>query len=116
MSDPIRFSRRPYTIQYRDQEGNMQTIRRRPPRKLHEALPTDVVTLNHKKGEDFGEGDEFKVKHINPRHPNILQLENSDGKTTFVPFFDVDLEERVAMGEGVEPRDSRPRNRYLIWP
>ena len=47
--DAVRFSRKPYTITYQDLKGETKKIRRVPPPKLHEALPTDIVTLTRKK-------------------------------------------------------------------
>jgi hypothetical protein len=112
----IRFSRRPYTVTYRDLEGEMQTIRRRPPPKLHRALPSDIVSLTRGKNDDFREGDEFTVKHINPRHPNVLQVADDDGLATFVDYYDMNLEEEVALREGQDPRDVPLNNEYLLWP
>ena len=114
--DAVRFSRRPYTVTYRDMEGVQRTIKRTPPPKLHDALPTDVVSLNRKRNDDFDAGGEFEVKSINPRHPNTLQLEDDDGRTTFVDYFDVTLEKEVAFRDGVDPRDKPVNNRYLLWP
>lgn len=113
----IRFSRKPYTVTYMDLKGEKQTIRRYPPAKLHKALPTDVVSLTRKKNDDFQEGDQLKVKHINPKHPNVLQLENEDGLTTFVDHFDVKLEQRIANRGDDTPTDIENfKNRYLLWP
>ena len=67
------FSRRPYTVTYM-KNGERHTIRRRPPEKLHNIWPEDEVSLLRGKNADFQAGDEFEVKHINPRHPNIIQL------------------------------------------
>jgi hypothetical protein len=116
MADEIRFSREPYTVQYRDLNGQMQSIRRVPPPKLHGALPEDTVELTHKKSDDFPAGGEFEVSAINPRHPNVLQLKNDQGQTTFVEYFDTNLVEENAAREGVAPRDRPVNNRYLLWP
>jgi hypothetical protein len=118
MSDDIgiRFSRAPYKVTYKDLQGEVKTIRRVPPPKLHDVLPTDVVSLSRQKSETFQEGDEFEVKHINPRHANTLQLVDADGATTFVDHYDVVLEEEVAPRPGVDPRDKPVNNRYLTWP
>lgn len=116
MADPIQFDRKPYFVTWKDESGEIRKIRRVPPPKLHEALPTDIVEISNKRSDDFKEGDEVSVKHINPRHPNVLQLENSDGQTTFVNYFDVKLKEKIAPRDGV-PREQTPeRNRYLLWP
>lgn len=116
MSDEVRFSRKPYLVTYNDLNGEKHTIRRVPPPKLHPMLPTDVVELTRKKNDDFQAGDEFEVIHINQRHPNVLQLQDDDGKTTFVDFYDATLKEEVALRDGVDPRDRPVNNRYLLWP
>ena len=119
MSDDaaVKFSRKPYTVSYRSiHDGEIHKIRRVPPPKLHDALPKDVVSLTRGKNEDFQEGDEFEVKHIAGRHPNVLQLKNDEGQTTFVDYYDIELEERVAKRNGVDPRDEPINNRYLLWP
>jgi hypothetical protein len=115
--DAIKFDRKPYTVTYReDATGQMKTIRRTPPPKLHEALPTDIVELNHKKSDDFRKGDEVEVVYINPRHPNTLKIRNGDGVTTFVEYYDANLKEEVAPRPDVDPRDRPVNNRYLLWP
>jgi hypothetical protein len=114
--DAVRFSRKPYTISYTDLKGEHKTIRRVPPAKMHEALPTDIVELTRKKSDAFDEGEEYEVKHINPRHPNVLQLVGDDGRTTFVEHYDIRLEEEVADRPGKDPRDKPINNRYLLWP
>ena len=114
--DPIRFDRTPYTVHYVDLNGKPQSIRRVPPPKLHDILPTDTVELNTKHSDDFDAGDEYEVSYINPRHANTLQLKNKDGQTAFVEYFDVNLKEEVAPREGVDPRDKPVNNRYLLWP
>ena len=70
---------------------------------------------SNNKNVDWQEGDSFEVKHINPRHPNVLQLINDEGETTFVEHYDVVLDEQVAErpGEGIESPIS---NKYLLWP
>lgn len=114
--EPVKFSRSPYTVSYQDLKGEMQTIRRVPPPKLHEALPTDVVKLTRKKNDDFREGDEFEVVSITDRQPNVLQLQRDDGTKTFVDYYDVALERRIALRDGVDPRDEPINNKYLLWP
>jgi hypothetical protein len=117
MSDEVvRWTRRPYTITYQDLKGEKHTIRRVPPPRLHDMLPTDIVELTRQKNEDFVVGDEFDVKHINPRHPNVLQLTNDDEITTFVDYYDLDLVEEVADRPGVNHFDKPINNRYLMWP
>lgn len=114
----IKFDRTPYKISYVDLKGNQKTIRRVPPPKLHDMLPTDVVELTMKKNDDFDAGDKFTVKHINPRHPNVIQIDDGDGNATFVPYFDLELREKVARREGESgaPYEAPERNRYLLWP
>jgi hypothetical protein len=118
-SSPIQFSRAPYAVSFHDLHGQLQTIRRVPPPKLHDALPTDRVELTTKKSDDFREGDEVTVKYINPRHPNTLQLVNGNGDTTFVDYYDVNLVNEVAPRTDrlVSDRPSATvSNRYLMWP
>lgn len=88
----------------------------RPPRKLHEALPQDKVELNVQRNDSFEEGGVYTVKHISSRSPNILQIENDDGETTFVPYFELKLDEAIAPRDGVAPKESRQANKYLRWP
>ena len=115
--DAIRFDRTPYKVTYQDLNGKMQTIRRVPPMKVHDMLPTDIVELTQKKSDDFLEGDQVEVKNINPRHANTLQLINDDGETTtFMDYYELNLIDEVAPRRGVDPRDKRSNNRYLVWP
>lgn len=114
----IRWSREPYTVTYY-KDGEKQTIRRRPPPKLHDALPNDTVTLTRSKNDDWKEGESFKVKNIQQRSPNVLQLVNEEGLTTFVDYYDAKMtikpEERLP--EGVESKFELPiNNKYLLWP
>ncbi len=118
MASEIKFSTDPYYLKY-TQEGKAKTIRRRPPPKLHDILPNDKVELTVKHSDDFLAGKEYKVTHINVRHPNILQLENSEGQTTFASFYDLvlDAEGRAKpksrdSGNGDDPVSSK----YLLWP
>lgn len=114
--DAVRFSRTPYIVKYKDQHGEIKSIRRVPPPKLHEALPTDIVKLTHKRSDDFEAGDNFEVVNITQRQPNVLQLKNDDGQTTFIDYYDAQLEEERAIRDGVDPRDRPVNNRYLLWP
>ncbi|MFW7379778.1 MAG: hypothetical protein ACOH5I_13275 [Oligoflexus sp.] len=111
----IKFNREPYTVRY-TQNGEQKTYRRRPPPKLHEMLPSDIVVLTQSKNDDFQAGQEFTVKHINQRQPNILQVTNDQGISTFVDYFDLRMEEMVAKRNGVDPREFPQNNRYLLWP
>lgn len=111
----VRFSRVPYTVTY-FKDGEKHTIRRQPPPKLHDILPQDEVRLTRSKNNDFQEGDEMTVKGINPRQPNVLQLVNEDGLSTFVDYYDAHLENMVAPRNGVEVIDLPVNNKYLLWP
>jgi hypothetical protein len=118
MSDAItpRFKRKPYTVSYLDLKGEKQTVVRRPPLKAHPMLPTDIVSLKIKRSDDFPEDEELTIKHIPEKHSNTLQLVNDEGQTTFVDYFDVELEEEVAARAGVDPIDKIANNKYLMWP
>jgi len=114
----IRWSREPYNVTYY-KDGEKQTIRRRPPPKLHEALPDDTVTLTRGKNDDFQEGETLKVKSIQQRSPNVLQLMNEDGLSTFVDYRDIRLETKPEerLPPGVESKFELPiNNKYLLWP
>ena len=118
---PISFPRTPYTVTYQDLQGKLQSIRRLPPPKLHDILPTDVVELTHKKNDDFAAGDQYTVKNISPRQPNTLQIVNSQGDTTFVDYFDVNLLGELSPSKlNAEVSSDQPNlrlsNRYLMWP
>lgn len=113
--DAIHFTRKPYTVYYKDLKTNeiVSTIRR-PPDKITDILPTDVVELSYKKNDFFTEGDQYVVKNINPRHPNILQLQDGEN-TTFVSALDTELIEENGY-RGTDMIDSPKANRYLTWP
>ena len=115
-SSKIAFSRKPYTVRYTDLDGNQKSIRRVPPPKLHNMFPTDVVTLNTKKNDDWDKGDSYKVKAINQKQPNTIQVEKEDGDYTFISFYDLSLEERIGNGRFDDPRDNPINNQYLVWP
>lgn len=112
----ITFSRKPYTVTTTNMRGETQTVRRRPPLKNHPVLPTDIVELSSTRYQDFEEGDEFEVKHVNRRNPNVLHLVDDDGNTTFIEAQHVELEEMVAPRRGVWGLDHPENNRYLRWP
>jgi hypothetical protein len=123
VSSPIRFDRKPYIVSYVDADGKQQKIRRVPPPKLHTAMPTDVVELKRRKSDHFIDGDRVTVKHINPKHPNVLQVENSSGQTTFISQYEMELKQKIANTTGVrdaslESEDSPQTidNDYLDWP
>lgn len=115
MASNVVFSRRPYNVTYY-KDGERHTIRRRPPEKLHQIWPEDEVSLIGNRNEDFKADEEYVVKHINPRHPNVLQLENEDGATTFVEYFDLNLENAIGPRSGEDAVDTAVSNEYLNWP
>ena len=113
----VRFGQKPYNRVIEDRSGETQVVRRRPAKKLHNILPKDEVELGVRRSELFPEGEVYKVKHINRREPNLLQLENSDGETTFVPHYDVELDEAIApRGQRNGVMDHPVDNAYLRWP
>lgn len=118
MSSPIVFRRKPYQVVYKDlHTGEIKHLIRRPPRKLHDMLPDDVVELKHKKNENWDENEEFRIKHISYRAPNTLQLINDENETTFVSHSDVILTGEEAYRPGSENDEESPvRNKYLNWP
>jgi hypothetical protein len=78
--------------------------------------PQDIVELKEGKNVDWEAGEDFTVRHINPHHPNTIQLENDDGATTFVAYYDLELKEAVGPRDGQSPKDTPQNNRYLTWP
>jgi len=120
VADPIKFDRKPYTVSYTDQNGVKQTIRRVPPPKLHAALPGDRVDITTTKSDDFRSGDSVSVKHINPRHPNVVQVQTADGRTTFLNFNEfrlngVDIQESGSSGSN-KSFERTQSSKYLLWP
>lgn len=115
MADPIVFDRKPYTVTYM-KDGEKHTIRRVPPEKLHQMWPEDQVQLNVKKNDDWDAGGKFTVKGINPKHPNVIQIQNSDGEATFVSYRDLELKEARGMRGNMDALDLPENNKYLIWP
>ncbi len=119
--------RRPYKVEYY-KDGKKHTLTRRPPPKLHDALAGDTVTIRSRKNEDWKEGESVKVKAINPRQPNVLQLEKPSGEYTFLSYFDCQLEPRAndeivtdSKGRPVLDSSGQPvrdpvGNDYLLWP
>lgn len=111
----VRFSRTPYTVTYM-KDGEKHTIRRTPPPKLHDMDVQDEVRLLRSKNDDFKEGEVMTVKGITDRQPNVLQLVNEDGLSTFVDYYDARIENVRSARNGVEPLDMPINNRYLLWP
>lgn len=110
-----RINREPYKVTYY-KDGVKHTIRRIPPPKLHDIEVQDEVSLLRSKNEDYQAGDSFRVMGITKRQPNVLQLVNEDGLSTFVDYYDAKLEEMRGPREGVEVIDLPVNNRYLLWP
>ena len=64
-----------YNVTYRDfHTGEMVKTRRSIPNKFHKILPEDIVELKSKKNDDWLTGEEFEVKHISYKNPNVLQI------------------------------------------
>lgn len=100
---------------YKDMHtGELVSKKRRPPPKLHDMLPTDKVELKFKKNEDWDSGEELTVKSISDRSPNVVQIKNEEGESTFVSSIDLNLVEEQAYrpGKSKEQRSSK----YLLWP
>lgn len=121
MADPIVFDRKPYEVKYHDLHGELQTIKRRPPEKIHNIWPEDKVELKFKKNDDWQAGEIYEAKHINPKHPNVIQIK-SDDESTFVSAYDLELKSSSnswdgwAAKNGLDPRDEPVNNEYLNWP
>jgi len=115
----VKFDRTPYTVSYM-QDGVQHKIRRTPPPKLHGLQTEDKVTISRRKGEEWAEGDEVKIKGISARQPNTLQVEKN-GKVTFLPYFDVQFKERpgapdVIAQDGFKVAADPLGSKYLLWP
>lgn len=121
MSAKIEFNRVPYTTSYRSIDGEMKTIRRIPPAKLHDFETDDVVTITRKRGDDWDTEQEVKVVGINSRQPNTLMVEGENGKHTFLTYTDVRGMPKNA-GDEAMLADQQERQRdplgsdYLLWP
>jgi hypothetical protein len=111
----IQFNRQPYTVSYL-KDGVKQTIRRIPPPKIHDIWPEDKVELKVGKNDDFEKGDQFQVKHISVRQPNVLQLVNGDGQATFIDAYDVELIDEGSYRSDLPAKEQPRNNRYLLWP
>lgn len=119
MVSELKFDRTPYTVRYQ-KDGVQHKIRRVPPPKLHDMLPGDEVTISRKKGDSWDKGTEVKIKHINTRHPNTLQIEDGDGKTTFLDYMDLNFKGREEDDIDSKDRKSIAKDpigsQYLLWP
>ena len=86
-------------------------------------MPEDVVELKRRKSDNFIDGDSVKVKHINPRHPNILKVENAQGQTTFISHYEMVVKQKVSnttaiRDDSIDDKDSTSNidSSYLDWP
>lgn len=114
-------ARSPYYVRYRTAEGELKSIRRVPPAKLHDMVPDDVVTISRKRSDNWENGEEVKILGINPKQPNTLMVEREDGKTTFLAYTDVKSKPKSAAdieyAEELRERASDPiGSDYLLWP
>ena len=110
-------TRKPYTAYYKDSiTGEIKSIKRQPPKPQHSMLPTDTVELTTRKGEDWPANETYTIKHINFRQPNVIQLEDEQGKTTFVESSELKLIQKNSDEIGVKQIDSEIQGEYLVWP
>jgi hypothetical protein len=121
MAGKIEFSRAPYVVSYRSGDGEVKTIRRVPPPKLHEFQTDDVVTITRKRGDDWDVEQDVRVAGIAQRQPNTLMVEGKDGKHTFLTYSDVRAEPKnlsdLAMREDFLEKQRDPiGSDYLLWP
>ena len=121
MAESVSFKRTPYIVQYRTEEGELKSIRRVPPPKLHPFLPEDVVTISKKRSDNWDAEEEVKVDGVNERQPNTLWVEKADGRRTFLPYSDVRAAARseadVEFADEIKERRSDPLGSdYLLWP
>lgn len=111
----VKFDRKPYTVRY-TKDGEQQTYRRRPAKKLHDMLPKDQVRLTRAKNADFAVDDTYSVKHISPRQPNVIQIADEEGNSTFVDYYDLELNQRLSPRDGKEFFELEENQKYLLWP
>ncbi|NBW82867.1 hypothetical protein EBR21_14045 [bacterium] len=121
MPTKVDVSRAPYVVSYRDNDGELKTIRRVPPAKLHKFETDDVVTISRKRGDDWNTDSEVKVIGVNKRQPNTLMVENAEGRHTFLTYTDVRGKARnQADAELQEDFNEKQRDPigsdYLLWP
>lgn len=109
----VELPRKPTVYRYKDfHTGEIVTIKRRPSTLRHDIMPKDTVELQVKKSDSWEAGEEFTVKHINSKMPNVLQIKNDDtDETTFVMAHEVvRTSERGGRGGKYE------KTAYLYWP
>lgn len=121
MSGRVETSRVPYVVSYRSSDGELKSIRRVPPQKLHDFETDDVVTISHKRSDNWNSDDEVRVVGINQRQPNTLMVEGPDGRHTFLSYTDVRGKNKnlgdEAMREELKERQRDPiGSDYLLWP
>lgn len=121
MPESVSLKRTPYTVRYRTDEGEMKSIRRVPPPKLHNFVPEDVVTISKKRSDNWDSDEQVKVVGVSARQPNTLWVEKEDGRRTFLPYSDVRgvarSEADVEFAEDIRERRSDPLGSdYLLWP
>ncbi|MEY2988772.1 MAG: hypothetical protein RJB13_2293 [Pseudomonadota bacterium] len=114
-------NRSPYYVRYRDMDGELKSIRRVPPAKLHDMMPDDVVTISRKRSDNWEDGEEVKVIGINPKQPNTLMVEKENGTRTFLAYSDLKTKPRteadIAYAEELRERANDPiGSDYLLWP
>lgn len=115
------FSRRPYKVEYY-KDGKKHVINRRPPPKIHDMLPEDIVTITKKRNQDWDEGKEVEIERISERQPNTLLVKDYDNKHTFLSYSDVFFEGREDNSEDILASDNKVKRRdpigsdYLLWP
>ena len=121
MVQSVSTSRTPYNVRYRTSDGEVKTIRRVPPSRLHDMVPDDMVTISQKRSDNWTEGSEVKVVGVSARQPNTLWVEDSDGNRTFLPYTDVRGQPKSAadreLAEEIRERKKDPiGSDYLLWP
>lgn len=114
-------TRSPYYVRYRDSDGELKSIRRVPPAKLHDMMPDDVVTISKKRSDNWENGEEVKIVGINPKQPNTVMVEKENGTRTFLSYTDVKTKPKTAAdveyAEELKERANDPiGSDYLLWP
>ena len=111
-----------------DSKNKSTSVKKRPPPvKLHPLIVGDKVTISRQKGDDWKSGEKVEVKSVNPRQPNILHVKKNNGKSTFLPHFDVtydpDMEAEIVSTDKDSKSEGKPAqvrralpNKYLQWP
>lgn len=121
MSAKVEASRAPYVVSYRGADGELKTIRRVPPAKLHNFQTDDVVTISRKRGDDWDVDQEVKIVGVSRRQPNTLMVEAENGRHTFLTYTDVRGKPRnesdQALVDEFKERQRDPiGSDYLLWP